>query len=333
VISVPDCLGSLAPGTLAGLPATLRRRPEIQALSYAALAGQGALGDLPAETAAAWRAEYLTTLAANLPRLFALQELLGAARTRGLRLVPIKGGILAMTHYPDPGARPMQDLDVVCLPEELDAAVDLCAGLGYVVLPHEGFRLREGATHDVRVERGPVVVELHFRLWHEVRLGSEVRGLIERATEASLPSGRVLAPAAADHLHFVLVHAALHAFCGNPVWLFDAALLAERAGPGVWGEVHARARELRTALPLAYACDQLELVLPGLAKPPPSVRAALRRALLRRAGPWLWRGEPELGLLPSRLVKPLLFEDAGRLLGWSAEKARIWVAQHLRSSR
>jgi hypothetical protein len=316
---VPN-LRPLAPERLLGLPAPLARRVEVRVLTYAALRAAGALDRLPDDEREAARALYLGTLAYNSARLERLEQALAIARARGVRLVLLKGAAMILEHYLDPGARPMLDVDLACAPADLDRALDALRAAGLARAAGDPVRELRGTIHDLKLTDGTLSLELHFRLWDELRYRGDPTGLLARAVELPLGATRAFVPAPADHLFVLLVHAALHGFAGNPLWLTDAALVAERAGPSVWPEVERLARAEGAGLALSAALDQLALVFPGLVPPARARAAPLRRALLQRLAPWLWRGEPELGLWPSRIVRPLLFERASALARWSAEK-------------
>jgi hypothetical protein len=313
---------------LLALRSRLGHRVEFMAALLAQLAEDGRVGEvLSGHALGAHRAAYASAYRQNRLRMDALDRILAAQQARGLRCLPIKGALLARTLYADLGARPMSDLDLLCEPAALEAQVSLLSGLGFRVVDRPAWREALGAIHDVRLSDGVVLLELHVRLWHELRLPSEVAPVLARAVPIRFGELTVLGPSVEDHVFIVLVHAALHALAGNPLWITDAALLA--AGDAqVWPRALDRARQYAAELPFLVAYDHLARSLPGLALPAllPH-KARRRRALLGALSPWLERGEGELGLLPSRVVKPLLFEEVSPLVSWSVEKLRSFWAQ------
>jgi len=324
-VLTPLCRETLTTARLQALPEPLQARPELVALREAvALAGGGASGP--------GRQRYLAALAFNLARLQRLDELLAAARAAGLKLVPFKGALLARTHYGDPGARAMVDVDLLCAPGDLARAVELGRDLGLERYDMEPFRRARGATHDVKLADRGVTIELHHRLWHELRIDNDVEPLIARATEVPFGAATAWAPDEADHLYVVCVHAATHGFTGNALWMTDAALLAAGAR-GSWERVRALAEAAHGRVALAAARDQLAAAMPWLDLEleldgdGDGGGAAVRRAIVRRMSPWLQRGEGELGPWASRLVRPLLFDRARDLGSWALEKLAMWRAQ------
>ncbi len=321
----PDTLGSVVPlaealptAWLDTLPQVVRDRTETRALRHARALASGR--PPPAQT----RAAYLAVMADNASRLHALEQILDAAQEARLSVVPIKGACLAVTHYGDPGARAMCDLDLVCAPQELAATSALLARLGFIEHPHPRFRRAENALHDRQFVRGQVQVELHFALWHEAGICGDPGGVLARAILAPFGSIEAFVPDAADHLYVVLVHAALHAFAGNACWISDALLLAH-GHPEIWERVEELAKTTGARIAIAAARDHLAQLAPGRVAPSPRAPAPLRQAILRALAPWLQQGEERLGLLPSRLVKPLLVEGAAPLLRWASQKGRLWL--------
>lgn len=275
------------------------------------------------ETRPTGRQEYLTALAWNLARLTRLEAVLAAARADGLKLVPFKGAVLVRTHYGDPGARPMLDVDVACAPDDLERAVELCRDLGFQRSDPQAFRYARDAVHDVKMTAGPVQIELHHRLWHELRIARDVTPMMARAVEIPYGATTAWVPAVADHLYVVMVHAATHGFTGNALWMTDAALLADGGGAALWAEVESLAAVSGARVALAAARDQLRAVMPWADAGGDAV-APVRRAILRRMGPWLQRGEGELGPWASRIVRPLLFDRTRDLGDWALEKLSMW---------
>lgn len=192
---------------LESLPPSVRERTELRPLRY----------HLGLDTADAARDAYHQTLARNLRALARLDEILDAARARGVQLLPYKGALLARDHYPDPGTRPMADLDLLVRPAQLDAAVTTLHALGFAPARPDTARFSADFAHDVALTDGVVYVELHFALFHELELDGELESVFARAR----PEG----PHLDDHLMILALHAATHAYADSPIWLVDVVLL------------------------------------------------------------------------------------------------------------
>lgn len=312
------CRRTLTGARLDALPAALRRRPELMALRYAIAIADG-------ETRPPGRASYLGAATLNLARLQKVEALLAAAHAEGLKLAPVKGALLCRSHYGDPGARPMVDIDLLCAPHEVARVVELGRALDMAREDHEPWRRARQATHDVKLVGGGVTVELHHRLWHELRIARDVGPLLARARLVPFGATQAWALDEADHLYVVCVHAATHGFVANALWMMDAALLVAGAREPLMPRVQALADAAHARVALAAARDQLRMAMPWLPLGgEPLLTAPLRRAIVRRLSPWLLRSESDVGLWPGRIVRPLLFDRARDLGSWALEKVAMW---------
>ena len=101
----------------------------------------------------------------NAIRLRALDEALAGFSDAGLRVVVLKGPVLADLVYRDPGLRPMSDLDLLVPAEDLVRAQRLLGAMGFrAPVPPSTHRLRRKhhLSPAVRIADGlPVVVEVH----------------------------------------------------------------------------------------------------------------------------------------------------------------------------
>ncbi len=157
-------------------------------------------------------------------------------------MVALKGAWLAWTAYPEPGMRPLRDLDIL-VPQDraLEARTRLLA-LGYEQCEETALPLEEWTARfkhlPALASREGHVVEIHTRLWDDDgRMPSHPIGLLERRVEsAAMPGLFVLSPI--DNVMHLAVHAAFHRFDGGPLMLLDFATLAEKADaldlPTLW---------------------------------------------------------------------------------------------------
>ena len=309
------------------LPPVLGRRVEQRILRYAVARAEGDAHALPRED----RDLYLATLALNQARLVTTRQVLAAAERRALRLVPIKGIALVLDEargYGDPGARPMIDVDLLSPAGDLPAAAELLRELGFAQVepPRQAARRAAGAIHDTKWRRGPILLELHDRLWHELGVTADAAPLIGRAICRDLDGVGVFTLLPEDHLYLVLVHAALHGLVGNPLWRSDALLLLEETGPSGLAHAAALAARSHAAVALLGALDELARCFPTRIPRPAPHPGRLRRRVLGLIRPWLLRGEAELGPIGSRLARPLLLSDARAAASWARQKAAIAAA-------
>ena len=197
------------------------------------------------------------------------QAVLAAAEVGADALV-LKGADWAFRLYPDPGMRPMVDVDLLAPPGRTADIVRALEGIGYRIAPGEEGFLAGGYTVGMTCDELPQVrIEVHPELCRQSRYSIDVQGLFERSSPLSddLAAGRRMHDV--DGLLYCAVHHALHGYRMPLLWLLDFALLAHRCGPDQalaaraqsWGAVRALSTSRRLAeslwgpLPLGAGSD------------------------------------------------------------------------------
>ncbi len=155
-------------------------------------------------------------LVANLRLLKAVEELLGVLGSE--RVVLLKGGALIAAGLRDLRERVMEDVDILVRPGEAGA---VCRALGAM-----GFEKRPGYPSDF-VREG-LVFDLHTDIWYLYE--SETDGFIARARPVACGNRTAFVPDSADHLVYMIAHAAAHA-AREPKWLDDVRALRPLADP------------------------------------------------------------------------------------------------------
>jgi Uncharacterised nucleotidyltransferase len=230
-----------------------------------------------------------------------LADVLAAAAAHGIDPVLLKGSALAATAYPDPGLRPMADIDLLVAREHVATMSAL--------LEQQGYERREDLYYgpEFNSSRGYHVmyadpanlrmpIEVHWDLANQLErhhrlTAAAVRQHLTRArvvplSGAAVPEAWVFAPHV--QLVYVAVHAAtgLHAF-GQLKWLADVAAIAGAPNAPDWPAVVRFAGDVRartaTYVALALARDLLSADVPAAAlaelRPPPRVLWTLDRRL------------------------------------------------------
>ena len=152
----------------------------------------------------------------------------------GFAPIALKGLSLAFRYYPDPGLRPLRDLDLLLRPEDA-VAVNL------VLLNDPGFKQRGGVAsygleygHQLpeieHIESG-LVIELHHRI--NARGWKQEPQLVERlfanAEVLELLGRQVLVPSRHDNVLHLIEHATLHhMFANGPLILSDLHYLFDQ---------------------------------------------------------------------------------------------------------
>ena len=188
--------------------------------------------------AESFRASTLAALAKRAELVRIARDLDGAK----IPMAALKGAWLAWEVYPEPGMRPLRDLDILVPADRaLEARTRLLA-LGYEQCEGTALSLEEWVARfkhlPALVSREGHVIEIHTRLWDDDgRMPPHPTDLLERRVEsAAMPGLFVLSPI--DSVMHLAVHAAFHRFDGGPLMLLDFAMLAEKADaldlPALW---------------------------------------------------------------------------------------------------
>ncbi len=170
------------------------------------------------------------TLARNLILLKELERFLDLFS--GGPVLLLKGAGLLCCGCADARSRPMQDLDILIPPRDLDQALKSLEGLGFSKRPGAAAFLKGAAAFDI-----------HTRVWY---LTPEEEADFRRdAGPVPVGEARAWTPAPQDHLIYILAHAAVHHGEIEPKWARDVRdLLKHHAGTLSPRAVEGRLRSL-----------------------------------------------------------------------------------------
>ncbi|UCC87654.1 MAG: nucleotidyltransferase family protein [Anaerolineales bacterium] len=142
---------------------------------------------------------YLQHHHANRVRTRVLHDVLAAYYAAGIPALVLKGAALAHMVYPEPGLRPMSDVDILVPESDARRAQEVLADLGFrAPLPPGSILLHRHLTEaTLHTESVPVMVEIHLKLFSDYfdNLRAYVRSLILPAlrhaagAKASRPRG------------------------------------------------------------------------------------------------------------------------------------------------
>ncbi|GAB4454592.1 MAG: nucleotidyltransferase family protein [Anaerolineae bacterium] len=238
----------------------------------------------------AWLAEQRTFNAQRVARMQAeLAAILALFAGHNLPVMPLKGAILAATAYPDPGLRPMADLDLLVRPADFERAAALLAQLGYrptvAHWKHTEFCRPDNlavVSKEVEHPDNPRRVELHAHCRESFGGPTvEITQLMWRhAAPGELLGQPALLPEAGALWLHLLIHASYHFWQGRGrlVQLLDLRLLTPRVSdPARW----LAAVDGRATFP---ALSLLQQTLPGSIAP--ELVAAQQKRVSPRFAAW-----------------------------------------------
>ena len=217
----------------------------------------------------------------------AMVQLHDILQENGISHVFLKGAYLAQFAYPQPGLRPMRDIDVVIKPNDLPKAHDLLVTLGYTS-PADvdgmvaAFIAQAKHLPGLRTPDGTVSVELHA---HVDAPGGPLAGLDAFASPIHRPlAGRMLPfMGLQDMLVHLCVHAAsFHSFNNGPLVVSDIGYLLRQPGLDLQA-VAARAAELGVARPVALTLALSENCWPSRRNDLPTGEVAVPDTLVANA--------------------------------------------------
>jgi Uncharacterised nucleotidyltransferase len=218
------------------------------------------------------RAQLLVTLGMTA-ELFRVLDRLAAARIRAL---VVKGPVLAVRAYGDPGLRQYVDLDLLVRDADIQRATKVMIEAGYEAdvplsaiaagkIPGEYLFMRPGTK---------LMIELHTeRTFRYFPHGLPLQRMFERQTYVRLDEHEIPALSLEDELVLICVHGAKH-FWERLMWIADVAALITRQTKLNWDRAMATAKETGAErmlhVGLRLAAELLRMPLPE------RIRAAVR---------------------------------------------------------
>jgi hypothetical protein len=227
---------------------------------------------------------YLQHRRANQIRADVLREILAAFETAGVQALILKGAALSHLVYPEPGLRPMSDIDLLVSRSDPAKAQEALAGLGFdAPLPSRGaLPHRHLAAATLRREGLLVQVEIHHQL-SSTYFDNAVSYLRNRfspntarrsSTRAARVNGLTVSPrplpalgrsASTLGLEDMLGHLCQHLLShinvwdyGRLIWVADIVSLAERFASEIdWDHVRRRYPDVLDTLAVLHFATPL----------------------------------------------------------------------------
>ena len=241
--------------------------------------------------------EYYSTAAYNALLFSELDRVLTALDAADIPVIVLKGAALAQTLYPDPGLRPMSDLDLLVSFERLDHAVQTANDFGYQGDDAVSYwpSLERVLGHHERLQnKKDVNLELHWSLTQAINGDHTLTDWFWEQTQplSSNSEAQMLSPT--SHLMYLSAHLFLGhgAARGLLLWLYDLhLLLADSSNKIDWDALLAQAQRLKWNAPLAAALSQLQDIFEM--EIPPEILESLKSHQNTRSQKWVkYKSQP-----------------------------------------
>jgi hypothetical protein len=253
---------------------------------FRVLGDSGRLGVLCGRDGRRLESVYYLTLQTNLKHLAALKQIFLSLNAGGIRAVVIQGAALLVDLYEDPGLRPLSDIDLWVLPEELERASAALHKLGF----------GSTALYPRLLRKGDLLIDLRTQLMGAERIPArrflltiDQQSIFENCRRLAYEGCgmRVLSPQ--DQALYLTMHAVKHNL-ERLVWLADLRRLAAGWTPSDWDALGKRAGEIgqdRVPAVLGYLLSLLPGGRPAVPRRDDIGLSALEKHLLRmrRTGP------------------------------------------------
>ena len=205
----------------------------------------------------------------SIQRLQALAQISDALDSAGIRMLSMKGPLLAMELYGDPSLRTSRDLDVMVSEEELDRAGEILVELGYepednlfhkTTLRRKFYGLVDMEKHMV-YQRGDICLELHWKGNAQAEENFDEQWA--RREEQTILGKRIAVLGMDDRYPALIVHAAEHGF-HRLRWLLDLYELQKKPTFS-WERVYRQMKAQKLGeLLLETMVVMYRMALPGL---------------------------------------------------------------------
>ena len=239
----------------------------VEPLVYDLLRQAGHLAQLPVPLVEQLQKESARTAVGNMLRLRALEQVLATLQEQGITPVLLKGIGLLYSVYPRPNMRPMVDLDLLVLPDELQPALESLQAIGYrPVYPEQFAGAYRIVTHHVEL-RHPQFRQVYLELHHHWL--SLPRQMQRASTRELCGRAGMVTVGQAGHQAYILsvedqlLHLAAHLASHTPslvrwLWFYDLLRLIRTHQAAIdWDKVLSRAVAYRLVLPLQWVLPLL----------------------------------------------------------------------------
>jgi hypothetical protein len=181
----------------------------------------------------------------------------------GIETLLFKGAPIALRHYPDPGLRPMEDIDLLVHKQQARQAIELLIQLGWVPAVRPAKQLGESyfdlfralcLSHDIMHK-----IDLHWRVLYSMEGHDLSDGFWESALVIDMQGKAINVPNDTE----MLLHTCSWGIRWDPVptfrWVADAMMIIAHAQRAIdWDRIMHLAARSNLELPLRHALSYLQ---------------------------------------------------------------------------
>jgi hypothetical protein len=238
------------------------------------------------------RTDLAASMLAVRGKFLSFANVLGIFDQAGVEALVLKGVGIAPLAYPDPGTRPVSDLDVIVRPEQVSALDDLVQrGGGYRKFRAADPAVRARYRHAAPARIDGHDVDIHWRLLTDRFDRRPDEALFDRARDVRVGPARARTLSVEDHV----VHAIAHGVRCNRVapvrWIADVARLVE-SHPVDWSIVEEQAVLRRIEAVVGRGLTFVSRRY-GVPVPEATLKALRLASGLTRGRPDLWSRSPK----------------------------------------
>ena len=228
-------------------------------------------GGMPTGTQRALKALYIRHRRANTVRAQVLSEILTLFTNENLPELLLKGAALAFLIYPQPGLRPMRDIDLLVKPDDAERAQKILLKAGFCPLDQQAPRMPAGHQHlpvlACEVEGLTICVEIHTDLFPTTRYyrPSRFDDLIGNATEFPVENGSARTLGYEDMLWHIYRHALGPPLLASPlrfIHIADMVGLIEAKHEQIdWKQLKLRYPQIIRIIPMLHFLSPFSRIL------------------------------------------------------------------------
>jgi len=219
--------------------------------------------DLPDSAARQLEAYRDHVLAANAYRVNRVEPVLARLQAEGIPFLVLKGAALNAVLYPEPGMRPMVDVDVLIRPDDAARAHAALTATGCTPGPdlvRDDFFPRYHYEREYLTSHPPPVkIDLHVRPFRPLRYARTVPddALWDSPSTARFGDLDVWIPNAENMLIHLAVHAACHGL-RELRWQYDIKCWIDRCGGDIdWERISDKCHQWRLTWPFRRALESV----------------------------------------------------------------------------